>query len=115
MEHCLERLSQKELQEVVLPHWFSLLAPSGQLKITTNDADDLLAGYTQGRVPLAVLRDQVLGDGTGRGARRNLFTPSSLETLLVDAGFADVRRVVDPRVEHDASSLTLVARRGEVR
>lgn len=87
--HLLERYPTSQLQESVLPHWLSLLAPGGSLVDVFVDYDALVARYVGGELSLEDLRAATL-DADAWPRRRNLFTPESLHSLLVSAGFAEV-------------------------
>jgi hypothetical protein len=107
--HLLERYSSRELDEVLLPHWRSLLAPGGTIVDVFVDYDALTRRYVGGELSLEVLRSAIFGE-EGANSRRNLFTPAAISALLLGAGFAEVEfRDRDP--ETPSGELEVLARK----
>lgn len=106
--HLLERYPSSELEEALLPHFLRVLAPGGSVVDVFIDYDALVRRYVGGDLSLDELRSAILGE---EGApRRNLFTPASLDALLLGAGFAEVEfRDRDPQTP--SGELEVVAKK----
>jgi hypothetical protein len=89
--HLLERFSLQEVENALLPHWVSLLAPGGSLVAVVPDADAMVRAYVAGVLSFEELRDSTFGDrGEGSDIRFTMFSPAVITQLLVDAGLDDV-------------------------
>ncbi len=90
--HLLEHFPQEQLRRSLLPYFFRLLAPSGQLHAVVPDAEAMLKQYGEGHYPYDDLREVLYGGQDYDGDFHfNMFTPASLAALLEEAGFVDVR------------------------
>jgi len=97
--HVIEHFSRRELPRV-LAEWRRILAPSGTLRVAVPDFEALCELYRRTK-----RMDLIIGPLFGRGdylynLHFNCFDFSSLQTVLVDAGFKDVRRYDFRETEH---------------
>jgi hypothetical protein len=92
------------LEEAILPHWRSRLAPGGELVVVTLDGPAWAADLARDAADFASLRRRLGADGSARPPRR-LFDASELRETLSRAGFAAEAPTTGPEF-----ALSVVAR-----
>ncbi|XYJ11338.1 hypothetical protein ACSUZJ_04945 [Telluria sp. B2] len=86
--YLFETFSQAELREHVLPHLRACLQTGGRLRVLYADAGAALAAYAQGECAYDELREALFGGAQADSPLQlNMLSPSSLATLLGEAGF----------------------------
>ncbi len=96
--HMLEHFPQEQLRRQLLPYWRSLLGPGGTFRAVVPDAEAMIREYSEGRYPYDDLREVTFGAQDYDGDFHfNMFTPSSMAELLIEAGFKDVRLIESAR------------------
>ncbi len=89
--HLLEHFPQEQLRRELLPYFFNLLTNGGQFRAVVPDADSMIAEYSRGVYPYDHMREAIYGAQDYDGDFHfNMFTPSSLNILLQEAGFKRV-------------------------
>lgn len=87
--HLLEHFPRQNLLRDVLPHWRSLLAPEGRLRIIVPDAEAMLAAHAQGDISFEELRLVTFGlQDYNEDFHYTMFAREDLATCLISAGFA---------------------------
>lgn len=87
----LERYSQQELCEEILPYFHSLLKQGGTLRTVVYDTQAMTEQYVNGNFPYEDFRVAMMGGQSADGKyHRNMFTPTYLQSLLNDAGFKNI-------------------------
>jgi hypothetical protein len=96
--HMLEHFPQEELRRRLLPYWFSLLVPGGIFKAIVPDGEAMLAHFSTGDYPFEEFREVLFGAQDYHGDFHfNMFLPRTLQSLLEEAGFVDIRVPVQGR------------------
>jgi hypothetical protein len=96
--HLLEHFPQEELRRRLLPYWYSLLSSGGTFKAIVPDGLAMLNHYAAGDYPFEEFREVLFGAQDYHGDFHfNMFVPSSLQSLLEEAGFEDVQVPVQGR------------------
>jgi tetratricopeptide (TPR) repeat protein len=89
--HLVEHFPLEEFKRRVLPHWFQLLKDGGRLHAIAPDGEAMIAEHAKGNYPFASFREVFFGAQDYIGDfHYNMFTPSSLAEVLLEAGFVDV-------------------------
>jgi len=110
--HLLEHFPQETLLRRTLPHWKSLLRPDGRLLAIVPDGQAMLDACSAGTYPFAEFREVLFGAQDYEGDYHyNLLTPATLETILRDAGFDDVRLLEAGRRNGKCFEFEMEARR----
>jgi predicted SAM-dependent methyltransferase len=92
--HLLEHFPQEQLKRELLPYWKSLLKPGGLFRAVVPDAEAMIREYSAGRYPYDHLRQVFYGAQDYDGDfHHNMFIPSHMSVLLVEAGFVDEKIV----------------------
>lgn len=86
----LDRVPQEELRRRLLPYWHSLLTPGGHFRAVVRDASATVAALAAGRCSFEEFRTALIEPSDGHFCG-NLFTPDSLNRLLQDTGFVNIR------------------------
>ena len=87
----LDRITEKQLRNRLLPFWHSMLMPGGCFRAVVLDAGKMLAALAAGKCSFDEFRQGLLNETTPGCFRGNLFTPESLSRHLEEACFADIR------------------------
>jgi len=96
--HLLEHFPQEQLRRELLPYFFKLLKEGGEFHAVVPDAETMIREYSFGRYPYNDMREVIFGAQDYDGDFHfNMFTPSSLEKLLHEAGFIKVILVESAR------------------
>ena len=110
--HMLEHFPQAALERQLLPYWFSLLAAGGEFRAVVPDIDAMIDQYKKGSITFENLRLIAYGGQEYAGDfHHTAFTPESLGSLLVSAGFTHVEVVERARENGDCLEFEVVARR----
>ena len=110
--HLLEHFTDRQLIEDVLPHWFSLLGPSGTLKVIVPDSQSMMQAWHRGEMSFEDLRLVTYGQQEYQGDfHYTMFTPASLSDLLAGAGFADSACIARGRRNDVCHEMEITARR----
>jgi hypothetical protein len=110
--HMLEHFPRELLVRRLLPYWFELLAPGGELRAVVPDGRAHVEGYTRGDVPESVFQSIVYGGQEYEGDFHfSLFNADSLSEILAGAGFVDVTVEAEGRMNDVCPELQIVARR----
>lgn len=90
--HCLEHFPHAALQ-AVLQEWFRLLKPSGILRLSVPDFDQIVAMYQHaGGDSACIVKPLMGGQNNPLDFHYNAFSEPMLRRELLAAGFRDVRR-----------------------
>lgn len=90
--HLLEHFPQEELKRRLLPYWFTVLSLGGEFRAIVPDGEAMLKSIGAGTYAYEDFRQVLFGGQDYEGDFHfNLFTPESLEGILVNAGFTNVR------------------------
>lgn len=96
--HLIEHFPEEALIRTVLPHWRDLLKPGGRLKAIAPDGQTMVAEYAGGRYPFDQFRAVLYGEQDYEGDYHfNLLTPESLEKILLNAGFSNIKLIEQGR------------------
>jgi predicted SAM-dependent methyltransferase len=97
--HLVEHFPEAEMRSRILPYWHRLLRPGGKLVIICPDAEAMMKRWIEGKFAYEDLREVTFGGQEYEGNHHhNMFTPSSLEQMLRDASFREVRPLAVARV-----------------
>jgi predicted SAM-dependent methyltransferase len=108
--HFLEHFPQEKLVRVLLPYLHDKLAPGGRLRAVVPDADAMMRAYVAGTYPYGDLREVVYGGQDYDGDFHfNMFTTTSLASILTRAGFVNVRTLAEARVNGKSLELEIEA------
>lgn len=89
--HLLEHFPQEQLRRSLLPYYFNLLRDGGTFTAIVPDAAAMLNQYVSGNYPYDDMREVMYGAQDYQGDFHfNMFTPESIQQLLVEAGFKKV-------------------------
>ncbi len=109
--HLVEHFREHHLRMALLPYWKSLLAPGGQLRIVCPNWAAMFEQMNSGRMSLDMFKKITFGaqdyDGDDHFA---MYTPETLERLLLAVGFNRVERVVLDRLNGDCPEMELLAK-----
>ncbi len=96
--HVIEHFSDEELHRSVLPHWRSLLAPGGVLRIVVPDAEAMMKRHAEAEMSFDELRLVTFGDQEySLDYHFTMFSPASLVAVLKQHGFDMVEVVAAAR------------------
>ena len=110
--HVLEHFAELELRRRLLPYWSSLLRAGGTFRAIVPDLDAMTQAYTKGELAFETLRSVVYGGQEYEGDFHFTgFTPDSLEALLLESGFHDVRIIDRARPNGDCLEFEIAATR----
>ncbi len=93
--HCLEHFPHPKTLGV-LKEWRRVLKFGGEIYISVPDFDAMVKLYNKIGVLAPFIRNMLCGDqGYDLAYHYNLFTYATLAAQCVEAGFSDVKRIVD--------------------
>lgn len=96
--HILEHFTIEDSREHILPHWRSLLAPDGILRVVVPDADAMARAYAAGAIGFSDLNMVIFGGQEYVGNDHHaMFDSALLRSVLEAAGFDDVRVIAAGR------------------
>lgn len=96
--HLLEHFPLEDVRRSLLPYWFSLLKPGGRFVAVVPDSESMLAGYANGEISFADLREVTFGGQEYEGDFHfNMYSQESLVSLLTDVGFVDAEITASAR------------------
>lgn len=97
--HLMEHFPDAEMCAKILPYWHRLLRPGGKLVVICPDAEAMMKRWVEGKFGYEDLREVTFGGQEYEGNQHyNMFTPSSLEQMLRQASFREVRQIAVGRV-----------------
>ncbi len=97
--HLMEHFPDAEMGAKILPYWHRLLRPGGKLVVICPDAEAMMKRWAEGKFGYENLREVTFGGQEYEGNQHyNMFTPSSLEQMLRQASFREVRQIAVGRV-----------------
>jgi hypothetical protein len=112
--HTIERFTEAELSQKLLPHWRGLLKKNGQLRLVTTDAEAMIVAFSRGTVPFQTLRQETCGGQDHDGDfHLTMFSRESLRSLLSDQGFLVGDYVALGRPNGDCLEMELIASKPE--
>ncbi len=89
--HMLEHFPLEQLRTVLLPYWVSLLAEGGAFVAVVPDMETMINEYVAGRFGFEELREVTYGSQEYEGDFHfNGFSRASIQTLLAEAGLAEI-------------------------
>ena len=110
--HLLEHFTELELKKTILPYWHQMLAPQGVLRLVVPDAVSMFEAYATEEMSFAALREVTFGaQDYGEDFHYTMFSPSSLQGLLQEMGFAHVETVATNRVNGQCREMEILARK----
>lgn len=89
--HVLEHFKRRDVSRV-LSEWLRVLKPNGTLRISVPDFEQICAVYIQNRKLSEVIGPLFGGQNYLYNIHYNAFDFSSLESLLLQVGFINVKR-----------------------
>jgi hypothetical protein len=90
--HLLEHFPQEELKRRLIPYWFDVLSQGGEFRAIVPDGEAMLKGAGEGTYSFEDFRQVLFGGQDYEGDFHfNLFTPKSLEDILRDVGFINIK------------------------
>ena len=104
--HIVEHTTETELSGELLPRWLDLLAPGGELVVTTRDGPAVAVRFSREADDFAAFRALMSAENDGLPLR-SLYDDVTLRRVLSAAGFAHVA----PGSAPDTGALCVVARR----
>jgi len=108
--HLVEHFREHHFRTVVLPYWKSLLMPGGQLRIICPNWAAMLEQLNAGRMPISTFKRITFGAQDYEGDDHfAMYTPETLEKLLVEVGFREIERIVLDRMNGDCPEMELLA------
>jgi predicted SAM-dependent methyltransferase len=112
--HLIEHFPQEQLRRTLLKYWRDLLKPGGHFRVVAPDAEGMMQAYYRGEYPFERLREVTFGGQDYNGDfHYNMLNSKSLTGLLLEAGFVDVRVIVENRENGGCKEFEIVARRPE--
>ncbi len=112
--HVIEHFTEYEFRTHLLPAWYSLLKPGGQLTIICPDAESMIDDYVAGKLPWEHLRKVTYGAQDYDGDYHyNMYNSSTLRAFLEAAGFGNVELTASARVNGICYEMELSATRLE--
>jgi predicted SAM-dependent methyltransferase len=112
--HTIERFTETELSQKLLPHWRRLLKNNGQLRLVTTDAEAMILAFSRGTVPFQTLRQETFGGQDHDGdLHLTMFSRESLRSLLSDHGFLVGDYIALGRPNGDCLEMELIASKPE--
>lgn len=110
--HLLEHFPQEQLRRTLLKYWHGLLKPGGEFRAIVPDGDGMIAACSSGEYPFEQFRKVTYGAQDYDGDfHYNMFTPSSLSELLLEAGFVEPRILAANRENGGCKEFEISARR----
>ena len=96
--HLLEHFPREQLRRELLPYFFNLLKEGGEFRAIVPDAEAMIREYSIGQYSYDDMREVIYGAQDYEGDFHfNMFTPSSLNELLHEAGFINITIVESGR------------------
>jgi len=109
--HLVEHFREHHFRTRLLPYWKGLLRPGGRLRIVCPNWAAMLRRLRDGEMSLPDFKFVTFGAQDYEGDDHfSMYTPETLRTLLLDAGFTDVDVVVPERMNGLCPEMELVAR-----
>jgi predicted SAM-dependent methyltransferase len=97
--HVIEHFPQEQLRRDLLPYFFSLLKPGGQLRSVVPDAQAMIDAYQSGEYSFSQLKEVTFGGQDYYGDfHYNMLTPEIFSNLLQEAGFHEIQVIANNRV-----------------
>jgi predicted SAM-dependent methyltransferase len=108
--HLLEHFPEEQLRRELLPYYNSLLKTGGVFRAVVPDAEAMIGHYAQGDYPYEDMREVLYGAQDYDGDFHfNMFTPASLSSLLVEAGFKEPKVIESGRKNGRCYEFEIVA------
>jgi hypothetical protein len=109
--HLIEHFREHHVRVVLLPYWKSLLRPGGQLRVICPNWGAMIEQLNAGEMPLELFKKITFGAQDYEGDDHfAMYTPETLEVLLLEAGFHHVERITLDRMNGGCPEMELVAR-----
>ena len=109
--HLVEHFREHHSRIILFPYWKSLLKPDGQLRIVCPNWAAMLEQMNAGHMSLEIFKRLTFGaqdyDGDDHFA---MYTPETLEKLLLEIGFSHVEKIVVDRMNGVCPEMELLAR-----
>jgi predicted SAM-dependent methyltransferase len=113
--HVIEHFPQEQLRRNLLIYWRDLLKPGGDFRVIAPDAEGMMNAYFKGEYPFERLREVTFGGQDYNGDFHfNMLNTKSLTSLLLEAGFADVKVIAENRENAGCKEFEVLARRPDV-
>lgn len=110
--HLVEHFSVRTLQDLILPHWFKLLANNGELRIVVPDSDAMLKRYAEQELSFEQLSEVIFGGQEYSGDfHYSMFNSRTLANLLVLVGFSQVDLIATDRKNGSCYELEVCAKK----
>lgn len=111
--HILEHFTVEDARDRILPHWRTVLAREGILRVVVPDAEAMVKAYAVGEMSFDDLNTVLFGGQEYLGNDHHaMFNAEAIVDLLVDAGFTDVDVVATGRRNGACLELEVQARPG---
>lgn len=113
--HVIEHFPQEQLRRNLLIYWRDLLKPGGDFRVIAPDAEGMMNAYFKGEYPFERLREVTFGGQDYNGDFHfNMLNTKSLTSLLLEAGFTDVKVIAENRENGGCKEFEVLARRPDV-
>jgi predicted SAM-dependent methyltransferase len=113
--HVIEHFPQEQLRRNLLVYWRDLLKPGGDFRVVAPDAEGMMNAYFKGEYPFERLREVTFGGQDYNGDFHfNMLNTKSLTSLLLEAGFTDVKVIAENRENGGCKEFEVLARRPDV-
>ena len=113
--HLIEHFPQEQLRRNLLIYWRDLLKPGGDFRVIAPDAEGMMNAYFKGEYPFERLREVTFGGQDYNGDFHfNMLNTKSLTSLLLEAGFTDVKVIAENRENGGCKEFEVLARRPDV-
>lgn len=110
--HLAEHFTLSTLKNTVFPYWLDMLIPQGILKIIAPDMPSMIAAYVHGDMPFSDLEEVTFGaQDYDDDFHYAMFSPQSLQSILVSSGFKYVEIVDENRVNGKCREMEIWARK----
>jgi predicted SAM-dependent methyltransferase len=112
--HTIERFTETELSQKILPYWRKLLKKHGQLRLVTTDAEAMIEAFSRGTYPFQTLRRATFGGQDHDGDfHLTMFSRESLRSLLSDQSFLVGDYLALGRPNGNSLEMELIASKAE--
>jgi predicted SAM-dependent methyltransferase len=108
--HLIEHFREHHSRMVLVPYWKSLLSAEGRLRVICPNWASMLEQLGSGHMSLEFFKKLTFGAQDYEGDDHfTMYTPETLEKLLLEAGFRTVQRIVLDRDNGGCPEMELLA------
>lgn len=98
LAHVIEHFPEIEMENYILPYWYSLLSVGGKIRVICPNWESMIKGHVEGRISFDILKEITFGSQEYEGNQHyNMFSPRTLKDLMKRIGFRDIKVIAESR------------------